>query len=418
MESFLLSLGLAALLLSGAVAQKPAYLGALLIEPGVNNGKCLTAASNNDGAVVTIQGCTGADAQKWTFDGGSVKVFGNKCLDVTDGSTADGVKLQIWTCNVPNANQQFFYTSDYHLAWTDHGKCMDLTDGNQSDGNRIQLWACSGTNPNQVWNTGYMANALPQTSESGQSGTNNCGTGSSQTSQCQTAWINDVDDFCLWAPPNPGSTIGDTEREEVAWCTKSGRGARTMPAGTLTGVHFVKTPDYVQVTGVGDFTKINIRRGDQGGELDPHGADGNGNPIGGLVFGNTFGAARQYHEWTSFISDTEFCFRACIGPNAARNCQHIYDVMGCFWNMPANYDAGTFESCDADDDLPMGVYGTSTWFQGVNPTPPAHPAASSSNCRTIPTVTASPARRRRDNGAFEREFSGRDAFGVFPTPAP
>jgi hypothetical protein len=40
----------------------------------------------------------------------------------------------------------------------------------------------------------------------------------------------------------------------------------------------VKTPDYVQVTGVGDFTKINIPRGDAGGELDPHGADGNGNP--------------------------------------------------------------------------------------------------------------------------------------------
>lgn len=79
----------------------------------------------------------------------------------------------------------------------------------------------------------------------------------------QLLFSSDVDDFCLWAPPNPGSTIGDTEREEVAWCTKSGRGARTMPAGTLTGVHFVKTPDYVQVTGVGDFTKINIRRGDQ-----------------------------------------------------------------------------------------------------------------------------------------------------------
>jgi hypothetical protein len=36
-------------------------------------------------------------------------------------------------------------------------------------------------------------------------------------------------------------------------------------------------------------------------------------------------------------------------------------VMGCFWNMPANYDAGKFESCKADNDLPMGVYGTSTW---------------------------------------------------------
>ena len=80
-----------------------------------------------------------------------------------------------------------------------------------------------------------------------------------------------------WAPPSVGS-IGATEREEVAWCTKTGRGTRTIPDGTLTGVHFVKTPDYVQVTGQGDFTKINVPQGDAGGELDPHGADGNGNP--------------------------------------------------------------------------------------------------------------------------------------------
>lgn len=89
--------------------------------------------------------------------------------------------------------------------------------------------------------------------------------------------ISSAEDFCLWAPPSPG-TIGDTERSEVAWCTKSGRGARTIPNGTLKGVHFVQTPDYVQVTGVGDFTKINVLNGDEGGELDPHGADGNGNP--------------------------------------------------------------------------------------------------------------------------------------------
>jgi hypothetical protein len=93
----------------------------------------------------------------------------------------------------------------------------------------------------------------------------------------------------------------------------------------------VKTPDYVQVTGQGDFTKINVPKGDAGGELDPHGADGNGNPgmccssgslplfdvlvVGGLVFGNSFGQALQYHEWTTFISDTEFCFRACVRPS-------------------------------------------------------------------------------------------------------
>lgn len=47
-----------------------------------------------------------------------------------------------------------------------------------------------------------------------------------------------------------------------------------MPNGTLKGVHFVKTPEYVQVTGVGNFTKINVPKGDEGGELDNRGADG------------------------------------------------------------------------------------------------------------------------------------------------
>lgn len=47
----------------------------------------------------------------------------------------------------------------------------------------------------------------------------------------------------------------------------------------MQGAHFVQTPDYVQVTGVGDFTKINIPSGNTGGELDPHGADGNGESV-------------------------------------------------------------------------------------------------------------------------------------------
>ncbi len=71
----------------------------------------------------------------------------------------------------------------------------------------------------------------------------------------------------------PGA-IGNTEQEEVTYCTKSGRGTRLIPEGTLKGVHFVKTPDYVQITGVGDFTKINVLKGDSGGELDDRGANG------------------------------------------------------------------------------------------------------------------------------------------------
>ena len=94
----------------------------------------------------------------------------------------------------------------------------------------------------------------------------------------ESTTVNSVDDFCLFAPPEPGpnSIIGETERIEVSWCLKSGYGTRLIPDGTILGAHFVQTPDYVQITGTGDLTKINVPKGDSGGELVPHGADGNG----------------------------------------------------------------------------------------------------------------------------------------------
>jgi hypothetical protein len=85
--------------------------------------------------------------------------------------------------------------------------------------------------------------------------------------------LNPYLDFCLWAPSIPNSLIADTEGETVAWCTKPGRGTRLIPAGALTGVQFMKTPDYLQVVGFIDQTKIDMAGTDSGGEMDPHGAD-------------------------------------------------------------------------------------------------------------------------------------------------
>jgi hypothetical protein len=47
----------------------------------------------------------------------------------------------------------------------------------------------------------------------------------------------------------------------------------------------------------GDFTKMNVAEGDMGGELDPHGATGNGNPVGGNVTSNITGEDVHYEEW-------------------------------------------------------------------------------------------------------------------------
>ncbi|KAG2069119.1 hypothetical protein BDR04DRAFT_1128959 [Suillus decipiens] len=248
----------------------------------------------------------------------------------------------------------------------------------------------SGYAQSPTYSATYLPSNAPYQSEQGQTGYNNCTTGYNQTSECQNAYINTVQDWCIWGPPQPGpdSVIGNTEQIEVAWCMQSGYGTRLIPDGSITGAHVVVTPDYIQVTGVGNLTNINVPAGDAGGELDPHGADGNGNPIGGLVFSSAFGALEQIHEWTNFVSADQFCFRACKpAVNAPTMCQHIYDVMGCEWNMPANYSSGVFEQCLGDSAEPMGVYGTSTFYQGVPVTPPAHPIPSSSSCTFFSTIS-------------------------------
>ncbi|KAF9259419.1 hypothetical protein L218DRAFT_908431 [Marasmius fiardii PR-910] len=196
-----------------------------------------------------------------------------------------------------------------------------------------------------------------------QSGYNICNsTTEGGNSLCQTSFINSVDDFCLWAPSSPNSTIANTEGEEVAWCTKSGRGTRLIPQGALQGVQFMKTPDYIQVVGFIDQTKINLQTDDSGGELDPHGADLRGNPMGGVLFTQQFNSSQwtQVIEWHNFMGGNAFCFKACdpAGAHAADYCQHIFDRIGCAYNAPSNATKGVFESCLGDNQDFPGVYTT------------------------------------------------------------
>ncbi|ORY88150.1 hypothetical protein BCR35DRAFT_302083 [Leucosporidium creatinivorum] len=236
-------------------------------------------------------------------------------------------------------------------------------------------------------------NNPPAKTEDGQYGWNNCYKHGrdSKSANCQSLWIGSAEDFCIFAP-HAKSTVGSAERDVVAWCTKAGHGARLIPKGTFTGVHFIRTPHYIQITAVGDFTKINVAAKDEGGELDPHGADGYGNPVGGIVIAQNGAKRVQIQEWSQFLAYNELSIRACLpGSDAARWCPHVYDVMGSEWNHPGNYKKGTFDSCTAKDvSYPPGVYKKngklSTWYQGVNPTPAAHAPAASSKCTSYKTI--------------------------------
>ncbi|KAJ9118652.1 hypothetical protein QFC22_003872 [Naganishia vaughanmartiniae] len=236
------------------------------------------------------------------------------------------------------------------------------------------------------------------------------GTAINQTSDSRLLSLNSIDDFCLFAPPEPGATIGDTEADVVAFCTINRNNARVIPDGVLKAVHFVKTPLYVQVQGWGDFSKLGVAAGDQGGELDPHGATGEGNPVGGNVTSNVTGSDVPYQEWMSFMSATQFCLRICISENttysAALECQHTLDLMGCEWVMPGDYTENSFTSCDGDAAYPPGIYpqsdgSTSTFAQrysytdaagatqygGDTVTPVApYSTPATSNCQTFTSV--------------------------------
>lgn len=91
------------------------------------------------------------------------------------------------------------------------------------------------------------------------------------------------------------------------------------------------------------------------------------------------------------MSATEFCVRACKdSSSAAKTCNHIYDIMGCEWNMPGNYAQGVFENCVGDSAQAMGIYGSSTFHQGDPATPAAHPAPKSSSCSAVSSIGNAP----------------------------
>jgi hypothetical protein len=375
-------------------AQTPPYGGEWQLSNPIqlDGKKCVTPSGNGTaivGSTLVISDCKNTAGQKTRWVNKSVR-SGGLCWSAKSGNST----VSLATCNEADGNQTWYFNKfgGRQLKHNPTGRCLDLTNGAVANGTPVQLQTCNKGQAKQIWNPYYVEGTQPAKAAedpSLQFGTNQCGTGSSQSANCQNIWINSLNDFCLYAPPTVGE-VGNMEPKVVSWCLKSGRGTRLIPNGTLTGVHFTKTPTYVQISGVGDFTKMNIPKGDYGGELDPHGATGMGNPVGALVYSSAHYPNTQIHEWSSFISEKEFCFRACLGPDAQKDCPHIYDVMGCYWNQPANYDAGVFEQCLGDKTLPAGIYGTSTWSQGVKPTPSGHPPAASSQCSKQATVSNGP----------------------------
>jgi hypothetical protein len=229
-----------------------------------------------------------------------------------------------------------------------------------------------------------------------QTGYNQCNSSTlGPNSECQTLIFNGPDDFCLWGSDVTNGTIGDEEARVVAYCTKPYHGTRLIPPGAITGLQWTNTSAYIQVVGFINNTGIGLNANDSGGELDPHGADLQGNPLGGMVYSNGTADSdghtlTQVHNWNTFVGGNQFCFKACYNSITSPDyCENRYDLVGCEYNMPSSVQDGEFTECDGDLQEVVGIYTsdgqTLTWTMPgtLTTTPPYTPVTpSSSNCKT------------------------------------
>ncbi|MGW4921966.1 ricin-type beta-trefoil lectin domain protein [Streptomyces parvulus] len=114
-------------------------------------GKCLDVDNSMtaDGTKVQLWTCNGTGAQQWTrADDGTLRALG-KCLDVSNGGTADGTRIQLWTCN-GTGSQQWAPQSDDTVRNPQSAKCLDASGGTWNDGTPVHLWTCH-TGTNQKW---------------------------------------------------------------------------------------------------------------------------------------------------------------------------------------------------------------------------------------------------------------------------
>ncbi|MFI5932902.1 ThuA domain-containing protein [Actinoplanes sp. NPDC051494] len=114
-------------------------------------GKCLdvSGAGTADGTKIQLYTCNNSAAQRWTVTPGStVKALG-KCLDVAGGATANGTKAQLWTCNGTGA-QVWAAQADGSVRNPQSGRCLDVSQNSSANGQQIHIWDCLGA-ANQKW---------------------------------------------------------------------------------------------------------------------------------------------------------------------------------------------------------------------------------------------------------------------------
>ena len=124
------------------------------------DSKCLddTANSSANGSKIQIWQCTSGDpSQQWSFAPatspgevgnaglsqlGTIDIHG-KCVNIVGNGTANGSKLQLWTCN-GGANELWEITGGVGALYNPaSGKCIDDPYNSEKNGTQLDIWSCN-----------------------------------------------------------------------------------------------------------------------------------------------------------------------------------------------------------------------------------------------------------------------------------
>jgi type 1 glutamine amidotransferase len=110
------------------------------------SGKCVdvNGSSTADGTKIQLWTCGSGTNQQWTRDGNTLRALG-KCMTAT--GTGDGANVQLSTCN-GSAGQNWTTGANGSLA--SNGKCLDANGASTANGTQLIIWTCHG-GTNQRW---------------------------------------------------------------------------------------------------------------------------------------------------------------------------------------------------------------------------------------------------------------------------
>jgi hypothetical protein len=115
-------------------------------------GTASSPGSTTNGNKIQLWSCNGFESQTWSFQpNGTITLTHapGHCLDVTSSGTANGTLVDLYTCNNTGA-QQWQVESNGALMNPESSKCLDDPSGDTTNGTQLIIYNCSGP-PTETW---------------------------------------------------------------------------------------------------------------------------------------------------------------------------------------------------------------------------------------------------------------------------